>query len=58
MCIKYKPENGDVVGSRPTDDERRVGRLGDFGHFVDDRRRFVEPNFRNPDLVLKFEVTT
>lgn len=59
MCIfKYEPEDGDVVGSRPTDDERRVRRLGDFSYFVNDRRRFVEPNLRYPDLVLEFKVTT
>lgn len=59
LCMREQlPEHGNVVGSRPSDNERRVRRLGNFGHFIDHHGRIVEPNFRYSDLVLKFKVTT
>lgn len=56
IWYRYQPEHGDVVGDRPSDDERRVRRPGDFGHFVDHGRRLVEPDLRYPDFVLEFEI--
>lgn len=58
FTYEHKPEHGNVIGSRPSDNKRRVRGFGNFGHFVNYRGRFIEPNLRYSDFILKFEITT